>query len=56
MLLEDLQYFLPEDKARSALAVLDVDGDGKVSMCDMRDAVVAIYHERKHLAATLKVP
>lgn len=55
MLLEDLQWFLPGDKARGALAVLDVDGDGKISMCDMRDAVVSIYRERKHLAATLKV-
>ena len=55
ILLEDLYWFLPEDKAKAALAVLDVDADGKVSMADMRDAVVAIYKERKNLACTLKV-
>jgi Ca2+-binding EF-hand superfamily protein len=55
VLLEDLEYFLPEDRARAALAVLDTDGDGRISMSDMRDAVVSIYRERKNLAATLKV-
>ena len=55
MLLEDLQWFLPGDKAKAALAVLDVDGDGQVSMQDMRDAVVSIYRQRKNLALTLKV-
>lgn len=55
ILLEDLYWFLPEEKAKAALAVLDVDADGKVSMTDMRDAVVAIYKERKNLAFTLKV-
>ena len=54
ILLEDLSWFLG-DKAKAALAVLDVDADGKVSMTDMRDAVVAIYKERKNLAFTLKV-
>ena len=34
--------------------MLDVDGDGKVSLHDMRDAVIQIYNERKNLAFTLK--
>ena len=54
--LQDLECFLPPDKAANALSVLDIDGDGKISMADMRDAVVSIYHERTNLASTLKVP
>lgn len=53
--MDDLYWFLPEDKAKAAFPVLDVDGDGKVTMADMRDAVVSIYKERKNLALTLKV-
>lgn len=52
---EDILSFLPADKALAALKVLDGDGDGKVSPCDMRDAVLKIYKERKNLAATLSV-
>ena len=55
VLLEDLCCFLPEDKARAALSTLDCDGDGKISLDDMRDAVISIYKERKHLALTLRV-
>lgn len=51
--LEDLNDFLPPDKAAAALATLDVDHDGAVSLHDMRDAVLQIYNERKHLAFTL---
>lgn len=54
ILLEDLQWFLPGEKAAAAMRVLDVDGDGKVSLSDIRDAVVAIYRERRNLAFTLK--
>eukprot|EP00884_Botryococcus_braunii_P005990 jgi/Botrbrau1/15392/Bobra.43_2s0020.1 len=36
------------------MRVLDVDGDGKVSLSDIRDAVVSIYRERRNLAFTLK--
>ncbi|EIE26550.1 hypothetical protein COCSUDRAFT_39616 [Coccomyxa subellipsoidea C-169] len=54
VLLEDLCCFLPEDKARAALSTLDCDGDGKISLDDMRDAVISIYKERKHLALTLR--
>lgn len=45
--LEDLKDFLPPDKAAAALATLDVDHDGTVSLHDMRDAVlqVRIKHE-----------
>ena len=53
--LQDLECFLPPVKAASALSALDTDGDGKISMSDMRDAVVSIYHERTNLASTLKV-
>ncbi|KAK9823582.1 hypothetical protein WJX72_003976 [[Myrmecia] bisecta] len=51
---EDLVYFLPAEKAAQALKVLDVDGDGKISLPDIRDAVIQIYKERKNLAFTLK--
>ena len=54
MCLEDLEQLLPKEKAAQALKVLDVDGDGKVSLHDMRDAVIQIYNERKNLAFTLK--
>jgi len=40
--LEDLQAFLPADKAAAALATLDVDRDGAVSLHDMRDAVLQV--------------
>ena len=52
--LTDLEQLLPKEKAARALKVLDVDGDGKVSLHDMRDAVIQIYNERKNLAFTLK--
>ena len=52
---QDLEWFLPPTKAANALSVLDIDGDGKISLSDMRDAVVSIYKERKNLAFTLKV-
>lgn len=41
--LEDLKHFLPTEKAVAALKVLDADADGKVSLHDMRDAVLQIY-------------
>lgn len=46
---------MPPEKAANALSVLDIDGDGKITLSDMRDAVVSIYHERTNLASTLKV-
>ena len=52
--MNDLEQLLPKEKAAKALKVLDVDGDGKVSLHDMRDAVIQIYNERKNLAFTLK--
>ena len=51
---EDLECFLPPEKSANALSVLDMDGDGKISLADMRDAVVSIYKERTNLASTLK--
>lgn len=52
---EDLLGFLPADQALAALKVLDHDSDGKISPCDVREAVTGIYNERTHLAATLSV-
>lgn len=39
----DLKHFLPSDKAAAALKLLDADADGKISLHDMRDAVLHIY-------------
>ena len=43
ILQEDLDYFLPPHKAARAFEVLDVDQDGKVSLHDIRDAILQIY-------------
>ncbi|KAL0039998.1 hypothetical protein WJX79_001782 [Trebouxia sp. C0005] len=51
---EDLEHFLEPEKAQQAFDILDVDGDGQVTLHNIRDAVVTIYQERKHLAFTLK--
>ncbi|KAK9815600.1 hypothetical protein WJX72_006571 [[Myrmecia] bisecta] len=51
---EDLEHFLPPKKAQQAFEMLDIDGDGQVSLHDIRDAVIQIYQERKNLAFTLK--
>ena len=40
---DDLEYFLSAPKAAKAFEVLDVDGDGKVSLHDIRDAVLNVY-------------
>ncbi|DBA70546.1 TPA: hypothetical protein ACH3X2_011943 [Trebouxia sp. C0005] len=50
----DLEFFMPPEKIPQALKALDVDGDGKISLADMRDAVIQIYKERKNLAYTLQ--
>ncbi|KAL0029403.1 hypothetical protein WJX77_004930 [Trebouxia sp. C0004] len=51
---EDLEHFLEPGKAQQAFDILDVDGDGQVTLHNIRDAVVNVYQERKHLAFTLK--
>ena len=38
----DLEFFMPPEKIAQALKVLDVDGDGKISLADMRDAVIQV--------------
>ena len=43
MLPEDLEYFLPAVKAAKAFELLDVDADGKVTLHDIRDAVLNVY-------------
>ena len=40
---QDLVGFLPAEKVDHAFEMLDVDGDGKVSLQDIRDAVIQIY-------------
>ena len=40
---EDLEHFLEPEKAQQAFDVLDVDGDGQVTLHNIRDAVVNIY-------------
>ena len=39
----DLEDFLPKGEAREAFAALDVDGDGKISTADIRQAVQGIF-------------
>ena len=34
---------MPPEKIPHALKVLDVDGDGKISLTDMRDAVIQVH-------------
>ena len=46
MLPEDLEYFLPTQKAAKAFEMLDVDADGKVTLHDIRDAVLNVYRVR----------
>lgn len=40
---EDLEYFLPAHKAAKAFDLLDVDSDGRVTLHDIRDAVLNVY-------------
>ena len=40
---EDLDYFLPPHKAARAFEILDRDQDGRVSLHDIRDAILQIY-------------
>ncbi|KAK9844135.1 hypothetical protein WJX81_005562 [Elliptochloris bilobata] len=51
---EDLDFFLEGEATVRAMRVLDTDGDGRISLGEMRDAVIVIYRERKNLAFTLK--
>lgn len=44
----DLEFFMPPEKIPQALKVLDVDGDGKVSLSDMRDAVIQVGLHHMH--------
>ncbi len=43
ILAEDLEHFLEAEKAQQAFDILDVDGDGQVTLHNIRDAVVSIY-------------
>ena len=40
---EDLDYFLQPHKAAKAFEILDRDQDGRVSLHDIRDAILQIY-------------
>ena len=54
--MEDLEAFLSPEQAREAFDLLDNNGDGKLVLADIRDAVIKIYKERRNLALSLKVP
>ena len=54
--MEDLEAFLSPEQAREAFDMLDNNGDGKLVLADIRDAVIKIYKERRNLALSLKVP
>jgi len=41
-----LEHFLEPEKAQQAFDILDVDGDGQVTLHNIRDAVVTIYQVR----------
>ena len=45
----DLEFFMPPEKIPQALKALDVDGDGKISLADMRDAVIQVCIENKRM-------
>ena len=53
--MEDLEAFLTPEQAVEAFAMLDNNGDGKLVLADIRDAVIKIYKERRNLALSLKV-
>ena len=53
--MEDLEAFLSPDQAQEAFSMLDNNGDGKLVLADIRDAVIKIYKERRNLALSLKV-
>lgn len=56
IIMEDLEAFLSPEQAREAFDLLDNNGDGKLVLADIRDAVIKIYKERRNLALSLKVP
>lgn len=56
IVMEDLEAFLTPEQAREAFDILDNNGDGKLVLADIRDAVIKIYKERRNLALSLKVP
>ena len=53
--MEDLEAFLSPEQAQEAFEMLDNNGDGKLVLADIRDAVIKIYKERRNLALSLKV-
>ena len=44
---------MPPEKIPQALKALDVDGDGKISLADMRDAVIQVHASRSALMLLL---
>ncbi len=55
IIMEDLEAFLSPEQAQEAFDMLDNNGDGKLVLADIRDAVIKIYKERRNLALSLKV-
>ena len=51
----DLEEFLAPQEVDEAFHMLDENGNGKVSLHEIRDAVINIFNERRNLATSLKV-
>ena len=47
---EDLQHFLEPQDAAEAFQLLDQDGNGRVTLKEMRMTVLSIYKVRSHLS------
>lgn len=54
LLPEDIQAAVGREELGAALDMLDSDRDGRVSLPNMREAVVALFQRRADLAATLR--
>ena len=50
----DLEFFMPPEKIPQALKVLDVDNDGKISLSDMRDAVIQVALSSAQVSLSLQ--
>ena len=45
---EDLMYFLPTERVKGAFSALDTDCDGRISLADIRDAVLQVQPVLHH--------
>ncbi|KDD76404.1 hypothetical protein H632_c237p0 [Helicosporidium sp. ATCC 50920] len=51
--LDDLERFMRPKDARAAFAMLDADGNGRVSCAEVSAAVASVFRDRENLAASL---